>query len=313
MKPVITLTINPAVDVCATAPSVVPTEKIRCHSSRRDPGGGGINVARVIQRLGGDVQAIFPAGGLAGRVLVRLLQRESVRNQVIEIAGETREDITILDQQAGRQYRFILPGPELSEAEWRACLVSVEKASPGFSCASGSLPPGVPVDFYARFARAAARANQKTFLDTSGEALKEALKSPFHLIKPNLEELAALVGDDLGTETARLKACRALLARGKLEAIALTLGGEGALLVTRGSAFRARSAPVAAASTVGAGDSFMGAMIWALAADLGWGEALRFAAAAGTAAVLTEGTELCHATEVHRLSRAITVSELEDA
>jgi 6-phosphofructokinase 2 len=302
---------NPALDVSAAAAAVVPTEKVRCHASRRDPGGGGINVARVIERLGGKVEAIYPAGGPAGQILCNLLARQGIKSQLIAIAGETREDITILDEGAGRQYRFILPGPELSEAEWQTCLQAVEKAPPGLACASGSLPPGIPNDFYARFASTANRAGQKAFLDTSGDALREALKAPLFLIKPNLEELAGLVDDELTNETAQLKACRAVLARSKLEAIALTLGPQGALLVTRKNAYRARSSSVQPLSTVGAGDSFMGALIWALAAEMEWAEALRVAVAAGTAAVLTEGTELCHAADVHRLGGQITVGELE--
>ena len=309
---VVTLTMNPAVDVSAVAEAVIPTEKVRCHGSRRDPGGGGINVARVVGRLGGDVTAIYPAGGLTGRALSRLLEREHVKGEVIEIEGETREDITILDRQSGRQYRFILPGPDLSVREWQACLAAVERMGPGLACASGSLPPGVPNDFYARFAETARRAGQKAFLDTAGEALKEATKAPFHLIKPNLRELSSLVDDDLSNERAQIAACRDVLSRSRIEAIALSLGAQGALLVTRQSAFRAYCPAVQPASTVGAGDSFMGAMIWALARELPWSEALRVATAAGTAAVLTEGTELCHPDDVRRLKQQISVSEIEN-
>lgn len=311
MKSVITLTVNPALDLSAAAERIVPTEKVRCHSSRRDPGGGGVNVARVIRRLGGKVQAIFPAGGLAGEALIQLLGQEEVESRVVGIAGETREDVTIRDEQANCQYRFILPGPELSEPEWRACLSAVEQAGAGFACASGSLAPGVPGDFYARFAEIAHRAGQKVFLDTSGDALAEALKAPVTLIKPNLRELRGLTGADLGGEGAWIKACQEVLGHSKLEALALTLGAEGALLVTRQSAFRARSPSVQPASTVGAGDSFMGALVWAMAADMGLAAALRFAVAAGTAAVLSEGTGLCHAPDIHRLERQVTVSELE--
>jgi 6-phosphofructokinase 2 len=311
MKPVVTLTVNPALDLSAAAALVVPTEKVRCHSSRRDPGGGGINVARVIQRLGGEVKAIFPAGGLAGEALIQLLEQEAVESRVIGIAGETREDVTILDEQADCQYRFILPGPKLSEREWLACLSAVEKAGACFACASGSLPPGVPQDFYERFAQTAHRAGQKVFLDTSGEALAEALKAPVSVIKPNLKELRALVGSDLGSEGARIKVCQQLLARSKLEAIALTLGADGALLVTQKTALRAKPPLIQPASTVGAGDSFMGALIWALAADMGFAEALRFGVAAGTAAVLCEGTELCHAPDIRRIEREVTLTQLE--
>ena len=111
----------------------------------------------------------------------------------------------------------------LSEAEWQACLTAVEKAAPGLSCASGSLPPGVPVDFYARFRKPLAKPGKRRS-STRPAKPREAIKSPFHLIKPNLEELAGLVDDELTNEAAQLKACRAVLARSKLEAIALRLG-----------------------------------------------------------------------------------------
>ena len=312
MHPIATLTVNPAVDISVSTQSVVPTRKLRCHDTKRDPGGGGINVARAAKRLGGNVVSIYPAGSSSGSVLTGLIGKEGLNSRVIPIAGETREDFTVLDESAHEQYRFVLPGPVLQESEWTECLATIESANatPGFVCASGSLAPGVPVDFYARFAAGAGRTGQRAVLDASGKALEEAVKAPLYLIKPNLQELSELVGTELGTQSAQLSACRDLIGRGMVERIALTLGADGALLVTRERALRARCAPQTPVSAVSAGDSFMGGMLWALASDMELSEALRYGVAAGTAAVLAKGTELCRATDVHRLLPHIVVTDI---
>ena len=125
MKPIVTLTPNPAIDISTSVEEIVPIRKLRCAEARRDPGGGGINVARVVQRLGGMVSAIYPAGGATGELLRRLVERERVQGVAIPMVEETREDFTVLDQKSGKQYRFVLPGALLSEQEWRVCLDAI--------------------------------------------------------------------------------------------------------------------------------------------------------------------------------------------
>jgi 6-phosphofructokinase 2 len=312
MLPIVTLTINPAVDISVSTQEIVPTRKLRCHDSRRDPGGGGIHVARVIKRLGGDVLPIYPAGGLAGAALQDLVDKEGLKSRVVKIAGETRENFTAFEETSHEQYRFVLPGPELLETEWRECLSALETANrtPGFACASGSLSPGLPTDFYAHFAATAEGAGQMPVLDTSGIALERALKVPLYLIKPNLLELSELLGKNLETETDQLGACQTLIGQGRVQMVALTLGADGALLVSKDHAFRARCGPIMPVSAVGAGDSFMGALLWALASNLTLSEALRYGVAAGTAAVLAHGTELCDAKMLPRLLPQITVYDV---
>lgn len=311
MKSIRTLTLNPALDISATTDSVIPTEKLRCRDVRRDAGGGGINVARVIKRLGGDVEATFPAGGPCGEILTRLLTQEGMRFNAVSIEGETREDFTFLDKSAGRQYRFIFPGPVLSEGEWGSCLAEALRGRFDIACASGSLPPEAPTDQYARLALQYHLSGKKFLLDTAGSALLAAVKVPLYLIKPNLKELSSLFQRPLESEMARLSACKRLLADFPLEAVALSLGAEGAMLVTRQGAWQANCPPTQPISTVGAGDSFMGGLAWALAADLPPEDMLRCATAAGTAAVTTPGTELCHAVDVWRLRQLVTLREIQ--
>jgi 6-phosphofructokinase 2 len=312
MESIVTLTANPAIDVCTAAEEIVPTRKLRCTAARRDAGGGGINVARVVRRLGSEVAAIYPAGGSTGELLESLVEREGVRSVAIPIAQETREDFTVLERRTGNQYRFVLPGSPLAEPEWQACLDALKAMDelPPFVVGSGSLPPGAPDDFYARAARIAKAGGARMVVDTSGQALAAALEPGVYLAKPNLRELQELTRAPLCGQAERIGACRGLIAAGGAEVVALTLGAEGALLVTRDVAHLARSPQIEPASTVGAGDSFVGGMVWRLAVGGGIADAFRYGVAAGCAAVLNPGTELCHAGDVTKLYERIELVHL---
>ncbi|HEY1361887.1 MAG TPA: 1-phosphofructokinase family hexose kinase [Xanthobacteraceae bacterium] len=313
MTDIVTLTINPSIDVATAVERVSPIHKLRCGPARRDPGGGGINVARVARRLGADVIAIYPTGGVLGQLLRRLVDQEGVPGLTIAVSEETREDITVLEKASGQQYRFILPGPTLGEQEWRACLdvlASVDQRS-RLVVASGSLPPGVPEDFYGRTARATRQAGGKIIVDASGAALQAALEAGVYLVKPSLRELEALMGKPLQTQNERIRACRSLIENGRAEIVALTLGDQGALLVTGDRALRAQGLPITPVSVVGAGDSFLGAMTWSLASGHAVESAFRYGVAAGSAAVLMPGTELCRQQDVERLVKDVRVQAIQ--
>jgi 6-phosphofructokinase 2 len=312
LSKVITLTANPAIDIATTVDRVVPLHKLRCTSARRDPGGGGINVARVVRRLGGEPTAIYPAGGSTGQLLRRLVDRQDVSSIVVEIGEETREDFTITEEKSGQQYRFVLPGAPLTATEWSSCLNALTDMAENssFVVGSGSLPPGVPDDFYARAARIAKSRASKMALDTAGRPLAAALQEGVYLVKPNLRELQELAHAPLSNPDTWLNAGRTLVESGRVEVVALTLAHQGALLVTADTAFRARAPDVQSVSAVGAGDSFLGGMIWSLASGASVVEAFRYAVAAGSAAVMNPGTELCHAADVTRLYDEVRLERL---
>lgn len=312
MSTIATLTLNPSVDVSLAVERLVPGVKLRCQGGDRDPGGGGINVARVVQRLGGNVVAVYPAGGPTGTVLQQLVNREGVPSVATPIAGETREDFTVLEMASGAQFRLVLPGPHLHDLEWMACLKALANlpVRPSVICASGSLPPGAPTDFYARAGEVADGWGARFVLDASGAALKAALDTHIHLMKPNLAELRELSGEALDDEDALLRAVRTLIAQRRIEAVAVTLGEDGALLVTAQGAWRAKAPVVKAISSVGAGDSFLGAMVWAQAAGKSLSDAFRYGVAAGAAAVHCAGTELAHAAETQRLFSDVRLEDL---
>lgn len=306
-----TLTLNPAVDLSASVDRIEPEIKMRCADPQRDPGGGGINVARVMRRDGREVRAIFPAGGTTGKLLQTLVERENIDALVIEHEGETRESFTVFERQSGREFRFVLPGPELEERTWGALLGAMTGlGTMSFIVASGSLPPGAPKDCYAQVARVARDLGARLAVDTSGPALKAVIEEKPFLIKPNLQELRELTGSPLAGEEDWRNAARELVEQGRVGMVALTLGEHGALLATREGVWRAQAPKVKLVSTVGAGDSFLAMLVCGLSAGMAVEDALRQGVAAGTAALLSPGTDLCRPADIERLLPEISVKRI---
>ncbi len=190
-----TVTFSPCIDKSTSVKSLCPDKKLLCSPPKLEPGGGGINVARAIKKLGGIATAVFPSGGYTGKYFSHLLKVENIPAVIIETQNETRENIIVQDEERNAQYRFGMPGTELTEAEWKSCLQVVEEMEDvSFIIASGSLPPGVPHDIYAMLAKIAKDKQAKFIVDTSGEPLKKAVDQGVYLLKPNLGELAFLVG-----------------------------------------------------------------------------------------------------------------------
>jgi 6-phosphofructokinase 2 len=307
MGTIVTLTMNPALDIATSTDRVVPTHKLRCAPPRYDPGGGGINVARAVHALGGDAVAIFPVGGPAGEMIHHLLDQEGVRHHPIAIGGFTRESLAVEDRQTGEQFRFILPGPVVGEADQERCLdqLSMAAAEADFIVASGSLPLGVEEDFYARVADLARKLGKRLMLDTSGAALKRAGHG-IYLLKPSLRELQDLVGREIGSPLEQERAAWEIIEQGHSEVVVLSLGEEGALLVSADGCERFAAVPVQARSTVGAGDSMLAGIVLSLMQGQPLREAVRFGLAAGAAALLGSGTELCRRSDVERLYHPIS-------
>ena len=302
MAAIVTLTMNPALDIATSTDRVEPTHKLRCSMPRYDPGGGGINVARAVHALGGDAVAIFPAGGAAGEMIRHLLEQQGVSHNAIAISGFTRESLAVEERMTGRQFRFLLPGPQISESDQERCLdqLALAAAEATYIVASGSLPLGVPEDFYARIAKLAQSLGKRFILDTSGAALKQAGRG-IYLLKPSLRELGDLVGSEIRTEREQEQAAREIIEQGRSEVIVVSLGDQGALLVTAGRAERFAAIPVEASGSVGAGDSTLAGIMVSLCRGLELGEPVRYGMAAGAAALLGSGTELCRRSDVERL------------
>lgn len=307
MAGIVTLTLNPSVDLAVSTEQVRPEDKLRCSAPQRDPGGGGVNVARAARRLGADALAVVPVGGPAGQQLRELLAAEELPVAGIDIAGETRESWTVDEASTEGQYRFVLPGPSLSGDEVDACLAAVDEHAEHLVVASGSLPPDVPDDTFARLVRACSEAGHRTIVDSSGGALRFAVDAGVWLIKPNLRELSQLAGRELETDS-QIRAAAQELLGGGTEAVVVSMGAGGAMLVTEHGCTHVRAPTVPIRSRVGAGDSTVAGMAVSILRGDDLPTAIRWGVAAGAAAVMTEGSELCRTEDTERL-----FSEVDDA
>jgi 6-phosphofructokinase 2 len=308
MDRIVTLTVNPTIDVNTSVDRVVSERKLRCARPRHEPGGGGINVSRAIARLGGSSVALYLAGGPPGDLLDMLLEQEGLPRRALRVDDWTRENVIVDDESTSEQYRFGMPGPVVRQHEWEACLSAVARMDPAptYLVASGSLPPGMPDDFYGRLAREATSRGIRVIVDTSGDALRAALEAGAFLFKPNMRELQDLVGEPLSTDQDLARAARQFVDEGRCEALVLSLGAGGALLVTAEVTEHIRTPTVPIRSKVGAGDSMVAGLTLALARGLPVPDAVRFGVAAGAAAVMTPGTELCRREDTERLAAEMT-------
>ncbi|MCV7075493.1 1-phosphofructokinase family hexose kinase [Mycobacterium szulgai] len=299
---IVTLTMNPALDITTDIGVVRPMDKLRCGTPRRDPGGGGINVARILRVLGGSVSAIFPAGGPTGSLITALLRDAGVPFQDVPIGEATRESFTVNETSTGRQYRFVLPGPRLTPAEHRECLDKLRAAaeSADFVVASGSLPPGVPADYYQRVSDVCRHAGAVLILDTSGGGLRH-ISSGVFLLKASLRELRECVGRELLTETDQLAAAQELIEGGRAQVVVVSLGAGGALLATRDGGQRFAAVSMPSGSGVGAGDAMVAAITMGLSRRWSLVESVRLGIAAGAAMLVTPGTAACNRADVEDL------------
>lgn len=305
MKPIVTLTLNPAIDVACDADVVRPTQKTRTFNEQMEPGGGGINVARALCGFAAPVKAIYLAGGAPGRMLDAMVADRGILRDTVWAKGDTRISLNVRERDSGLEYRFVPEGPEISETEWREVLGRVAGTDCDYFIASGSLPRGVPNDFYPRVIDLIEAKGARFLLDTSGPELKTALKAGVFLIKPSLAELEELVGAKLPGKQAIAAAAASLIERGKTKLAAVTLGQGGSILAGRDGAFFLPAVDIDVRSTVGAGDSFLAGMAYGLAAGNDDLTAFRMGAAAGAAAVQSPGTDLCKTADVDVLLKRV--------
>ncbi|MFZ4815061.1 MAG: 1-phosphofructokinase family hexose kinase [Phototrophicaceae bacterium] len=307
---IMTLTMNPAVDVNTTVDRVAPEMKLRCGQAVYEAGGGGVNVSRAIHNLGGESAAWYLAGGTTGRFLEALLAAEQLQQRVIPVQSMTRENFIVYESVTEQQYRFGMPGGIVQSSEWQAVLEALAEIPepPAYWVLSGSLPPGVPDDFYAQAAQVIAASGSRLVLDTSGQALQAVLDAhaPLFMLKPNLRELAALSGaEDIADDRHQEDAARSLIQDGKCEVVVVSMGARGVLLVTQDITQRFRAPVVPMRSAVGAGDSMVGAITLRLAQGAHIIDATRYGVAAGTAAVMNPGAQLCRLEDVESVYQAL--------
>ncbi len=290
MSRIVTVTLNPAVDLACAAATVRPTHKIRTFDEHIDPGGGGINVARVLHVLGADVLALISAGGVSGALIEDLLSEAGVPYQTVQCHGRSRISFTVFDRATKQEYRFVPQGPIAEPHDWTEMLELLEQQECEWIVASGSLEPGMPTDLYATIAKLARRRGIRIAVDTSGAPLRAALDEGVDLVKPSLSELEIHAGRALPDPADQEAEAMTLVQAGRAALVAVTLGEDGAFLASAEGVIRMPAIPVPFRGAVGAGDSFIAGMTWALTRGLSLRECLGWAVAAGSATVSRVGT-----------------------
>ncbi|ELY2742948.1 6-phosphofructokinase II [Cronobacter turicensis] len=308
MVRIYTLTLAPSLDSATMTPQIYPEGKLRCSSPVFEPGGGGINVARAIVHLGGAATALFPAGGATGEHLVSLLNDEHVAVETVSAHDWTRQNLHVHVESSGEQYRFVMPGATITDDEFRQLEEKVLAIESGaILVISGSLPPGVSIEKLQQLIKAARQQGIRLIVDSSGDALAAALGiGDIELVKPNQKELAALVKRDLTAPDDVRQAAQELVQSGKARRVVVSLGPQGALGVDGQDCVQVVPPPMKSQSTVGAGDSMVGAMTLRLAQDAPLLDMVRYGVAAGSAATINQGTRLCSLENTDRIYHWLT-------
>lgn len=303
MQAIVTLTVNPSIDISTHVEYVVNNRKLRCQSPCYTPGGGGVHVSRAIKRLGGETLAVYPAGGLNGRLFGDLLNREQITHHPIIVNEFTRENLIIEEDVSGNQYHFLMPGSTLEETEWQQCLddITALEPSPDYIVASGSLAPGMPKDFYARAAQTASDCNARLLLNASDEEFLPALQHGIFLLKLSMRELQAVTEETIANEEGQEEALMQFVKKNQTEIVVLSLGKAGVLVASQLGPHRVRAPSVPVKSEVGAGDSLLAGIALKLAQGESLKKAFCYGVAAGTATVMSPDTELCRAEDVEEL------------
>lgn len=306
MPGIITITFSPCIDKSTSVPALIAEKKLKCAEPLLKPGGGGINVARAITKLGGRATAIFPSGGYTGKYFNHLLAKENIPVVIIETEQETRENIIILDKASGNQYRFGMPATALTTNEYSQILQAVEKSGePSFIIVSGSLPPFINMNVYEQIGLLAKKVNAKLIIDAAGENLQRAAAAGVYLMKPNLGELSLLAGKKRLEISEVYDAAAAIIKKGTCEVVVVSMGADGAMLVTVDGAETIKAPTVIKKSTVGAGDSMVAGIVYFLSQGKDLSAAVQYGVACGTAATMNEGTELCHKQDADQLYELI--------
>lgn len=295
MAKIYTLTLAPSLDSATQTPQIYPEGKLRCSAPVFEPGGGGVNVARAITFLGGEATAILPVGGATGEHLISLLAGEHVPVETVQTHDWTRQNLHVHVATSGEQYRFVMPGAALTETEFQRLEQKVLQIEPGaILVVSGSLPPGVGVSKLVALVHSAQQHGIRCVVDSSGDALAAALEvGNIELVKPNQKELSALVRRELTQPDDVRQAAEEIVRSGKARRVVVSLGPQGALGVNASGSVQVVPPPVKSQSTVGAGDSMVGAMTLKLAENASLDDMVRYGVAAGSAATINQGTRLC--------------------
>jgi 6-phosphofructokinase 2 len=302
---ILTVTLNPCIDKSSRVEKFKPESKLRCTEVVNEPGGGGINVSKALKKLEAPSVALFPAGGHNGNMLCSLLKEEGILFHAVDTKVETRENWIVLETSTNDQYRFTFPGREVVEDTIKTLVDQIRSFAPTYVVASGSLPPGLPDYFYGLIVKNAAAVGAKCIVDTSGPALQALKGKNAYLIKPNIGELCKMLNVEWIDKNEIPDAAQQAIADGFAEIMVVSMGPDGAWLVSNDKRYYVPAPPVKKNSTVGAGDSMVAGITYFLQKNKTLKEAIRFGVACGSAATMNHGTQLFNKIDAEELFNLI--------
>jgi|LGOV01.1.fsa_nt_gb 6-phosphofructokinase 2 len=315
MTPILTITLNPALDIFGSVDEIEIGPKLRCEGGQIDAGGGGVNVSRAIKILGGESQAFVATAGVLGDVLVKQIRKHDIHPFRYETDGHTRQSLSIYEESSGKQLRLILPGPIWTQAQVDGLLDCIlENTETGaFVVASGSLPPGVPDDFYINLNTALRQKNARMVLDTSGDVLMTSVKSvehPYAILRMDRLEAEFLAGHSFPTAKEMVDFAQKMVHDNIAEIVVLARGAEGSVFASATERFHVQPPKTPVRSVVGAGDSLVGGLTLALAQGKSLQDAGLLAASTASSAVQTGASGLCIREVVEQIMTECVVERL---
>ncbi|WP_139957979.1 1-phosphofructokinase family hexose kinase [Flavicella sediminum] len=304
---IVTLTVNPALDKSAKIDQMVPEQKLGCHAIQYQAGGGGVNISRVLKVLEVKNKCLFTSGGDTGEHLKNLLEKENIPLKEIPVEAWTRENFSVVDTKTELQYRFGMPGNGLTvtEIDLIKRIIDEEVTENSILVLSGSLSEHMPLDLYVQLIQQVAGKNVKIIVDTSGKALLETIKEPVYLIKPNQQELAKMVGKEFLSKKEQEAAAMQLVHAKTATYVVVSMGARGAFLASAEGIVYRNTPSIKVKSTIGAGDSMVAGMVFAIQQNLTPEEILKWGVVCGSATTMSEGTNLASAEDIQEILRLI--------
>ncbi|WP_405604251.1 1-phosphofructokinase family hexose kinase [Polaribacter sp. Asnod1-A03] len=304
---VVTLTINPALDKSAKVTEMTPFDKLECNDITYHPGGGGINISRVLHRLGVESNCLFPYGGKTGEHLVDLLEAQHIEVFATPISIWTRENFAVFDIKTGLQFRFGMPTEAFIEEEMKEVekLINDQISKNDILVISGSLPKGLPTGYYSKIIQNLSVKGVKVIVDTSGPVFNEVLKNELYLIKPNQKELARLAGKETQTKEEQEAFALKMVTDKIAEYVVVSLGKDGAFIAHKNGVDYVAAPIISVKSTIGAGDSMVAGLIYGTVKNKNPKEMLRWGVACGVSATLSEGSDLAHKENIDKVLKLV--------
>lgn len=311
---IVTVTVDPSLDLTATVDNVEPNRKLRAESVQHHPGGGGLNVAKVLGVFGQEAVALWCKGGPFGSYIEQLLEDEGAEHVRVDIEGANKQSFAVIEESSGDHYRFSTTGPELREDSMADLEEELRRRSLSWLVLSGGIPPGTPDDLHLRLAKAGRDQGARVVVDTHGPPLRSVIFGmEVFLAKPNRTELAEILDTDPDSDDFDpVVAGQEIVNSSAVENLVVSLGEDGALLVGADGVEHIQAPRVEIESRIGAGDSMVGGMLAQLVRGVSILDATRFGVAAGTAAVMTSGTELCRREQAETLFEKVRSRRIHD-